>query len=120
MEVLKDWGCDLDCGWDVEVVRLLDEAGIELEMTIRKQVNVSKQHVHHLRESYSEKKLSDHTQHRSSNSDENGYLNYAKRSDWHLSDDVDGSGSIIRGDRLWYRWDWELEVSSLGDPRDST
>lgn len=107
LEFLKDEASDLDPNWGCEVVRLCDEAGIELEKDVRKQVDVSKEHLKELRDFYMEKKeVSEFG--RDDGCDGNGYLGFAKKKNWRSRDDIGEDG------KMWYRWDWSVEVSLEG------
>ncbi len=114
LEFLKDEACDLDTMWGCEVVRLCDEAGIELEKDVRKQVNVSKEHLKELREFYKEKKEASEFG-RDDECDGNGYMAFAKMKSWKPQNDIGGEAGekVIpyTDGKMWYRWDWSLEVS---------
>lgn len=105
LEFIQGPGCDLDCGWGCEVVRLCDEAGIDLDKEIRKQVDFTKENLTDMRDQYKEKKeASDFDL--ALEYDQDGYKAYAEKKDWTPEDDI--------GDyeeKMWYRWDWKLEVS---------
>jgi hypothetical protein len=103
LEFIQGPGCDLDCGWGCEAVRMCDEAGIMLDKEIRKQVDFSKKHLKELRAAYKEKKeASDFDL--ALEFDQDGYKAYAQKKDWTPEDDVEDD------EKLWYRWDWKLEV----------
>jgi len=94
LEFARGSGCDLDIGWGCEVVRMCDEAGIDLDKELRKQVDFSKEDLKNMREDYEDK--------------EEGYKDTAEMKDWKPEDDI---GNRWGGDRRdWYRWDWKLEV----------
>jgi hypothetical protein len=88
-------GCDLDIEWGCEVVRMCDEAGINLDKEVRKQVAVSKKDLKKLRAKYKKK--------------QHGYKEAAEKKGWKPEDDVGGEWD----EKLWLRWDWKLEVSCL-------
>ena len=103
LEFIEGPGCDLDCDWGCEIVRLCDDAGIQLDKEIRKQINFSKSSLEDMRESYKEKReRSDFDL--ALEFDQDGYKAFAQKDDWVPEDDMG------EGERLWYRWDWELEV----------
>jgi hypothetical protein len=90
-------GCDLDIGWGCEIVRMCDEAGIDLDNVVRKQVSVSKKDLKGLRSAYKEKK--------------DGYKKAAEIKGWKPENDIGGKYN----EKQWFRWDWKLEVSFLCD-----
>jgi len=91
LEFAQGDGQDLDIGWGCEIVRMCDEAGIALDKEVRKQVAVSKEDLKELRDAYKEK--------------EDGYKTAAETKGWKPENDVEGD------EKMWYRWDWKLEVS---------
>jgi hypothetical protein len=93
-----------ECSWGCEIVRACDEAGIKLEDHVRKQVSVSKDMLDRLRGAYMEKKES--SEHAADEDEGNGYKTFAKMEGWAPEDDDDDDGY----GRMWYRWDWALEV----------
>ncbi len=95
LEFAQGSGQDLDIGWSCELVRMCDEAGIELDKIVRKQVSVSKKDLKGFRTAYKEKK--------------DGYKEAAETKGWKPENDVGGKW----GEKMWYRWDWKLEVSFL-------
>jgi hypothetical protein len=98
---------DMGCGWGCEVVRLCDESGIELDKEVRKQVSVSKKSLKDMREVYMEKKqASDFGV--DGDCDGNGYMAFANKANWEPEDDMGGDS-----EKMWYRWDWALEVSGV-------
>lgn len=101
---IASWGC--------EVVRLCGKAGIKLDEHVRKQIRVTKEDVENLRKKYMEKKeLSEYAE--DDELDGNGYKAFALKEDWTPEDDLlsgDEDQYGLAGDRLWYRWDWKLEV----------
>jgi hypothetical protein len=113
LEFLSVWASDLECTWGCEVVRLCDEAGMQLDKHIRKQVSVSKKEIEDFRAEYTEKKeASEYAE--DEESEGNGYKAFALKKDWAPENDLvpdnveDGFG--LGPERLWYRWDWKLEV----------
>jgi hypothetical protein len=92
LEFAKGPGQDLDVGWSCEVVRMCDEAGIDLDKEVRKQVDFSKKDLKAMRTAYKKKKA--------------GYKKAAETKDWKPENDMDDDGEH----KLWYRWDWNLEV----------
>jgi hypothetical protein len=95
LEFAQGPGCDLDIGWGCEIVRMCDEAGINLDKEVRKQVSVSKKDLKGMRAAYKDKKA--------------GYKKAAEMKGWKPESDVGGKWD----EKMWYRWDWKLEVSSL-------
>jgi hypothetical protein len=95
LEFAKDDGQDLDIGWGCEIVRMCDEAGIDLDKEVRKQVAFSKKDLKGMRAAYREKK--------------DGYKAAAETKGWKPEHDVGGKWD----EKQWYRWDWKLEVSFL-------
>lgn len=91
LEFAQGDGQDLDIDWGCEIVRMCDEAGIDLDKEVRKQVAVSKKDLKGLRDAYKKKK--------------DGYKSAAETKDWKPANDVDND------EKMWYRWDWKLEVS---------
>jgi hypothetical protein len=104
LEFIEGPGCDLDCGWGCEVVRQCDEAGIQLDKEIRKQVNFTKKNLKDMRAMHKEKKeASDFDL--ALEYDQDGYKAFAEKMDWTPKDDMGDD------EKMWYRWDWELEAS---------
>jgi hypothetical protein len=95
LEFAKDDGQDLDIGWGCEIVRMCDEAGIDLDKEVRKQVAFSKKDLKGMRAAYREKK--------------DGYKAAAETKGWKPEHDVGGKWD----EKQWFRWDWKLEVSFL-------
>jgi len=95
LEFARGEGQDLDIGWDCELVRICDEAGIDLDKAVRKQVSVSTDDLKELRARYEEKK--------------DGYHKAAEIKGWKPEDDIGGRYD----DKQWFRWDWKLEVGSV-------
>ena len=93
LEFAQGDGCDLDIGWGCEIVRMCDEAGIDLDKIIRKQVSVSKKDLKGARAAYKAKK--------------DGYKTAAETKGWKPENDVGGKWD----EKQWFRWDWKLEVS---------
>jgi hypothetical protein len=115
LEFLQVEACDFDCEWGREVVRLCDNAGIDLEKQVRKQVSVNEKDIAEYRQA-----IKDNIGGRKSRADENGhgndrYKEYSNMKNWTPKDDLDkdgeSPGSFWPPGRLWYRWDWALEVS---------
>jgi hypothetical protein len=101
LEFIEGDAIDLDCkGWGVEIVRLCDEAGIDLMKELRKQVRVKEKTIDDYRAIHTEKK---HSEFGDEKTDGNGYIVFSKKKGWKREDD-------ILYDRMWYRWDWALEV----------
>jgi hypothetical protein len=108
LEFLSAWAVDLDCTWGCEVVRLCDEAGIKLDEHVRKQVSVSKKEIKDFRAEYTEKReASKYAEDEECDGD--GYTAFALKEDWTPEDDV-VVDKYEDAERLWYRWDWRLEV----------
>lgn len=95
LDFAKGPGCDLDIEWGCELVRMCDEAGINLDKEVRKQVDVKKKDLKALRAKYKKK--------------QNGYKEAAEKKGWKPADDVGGKWE----EKQWFRWDWKLEVSCL-------
>jgi hypothetical protein len=95
LEFAQGDACDLDIGWGCEIVRMCDEAGINLDKEARKQVSVSKKDLKGMKAAYKEKK--------------DGYKEAAEKKAWKPEDDVGGKWD----EKMWHRWDWKLEVSCL-------
>lgn len=93
LEFAQEDGQDLDIGWGCEIVRLCDEAGIDLDKEVRKQVSVSKDDLKKMRAAYAEKK--------------DDYEKAAEIKAWKPKDDIGGRWE----DKQWFRWDWKHEVS---------
>lgn len=105
LEFLFEWCQDLDQEWGCEVVRYFDEAGVDLEKSLRKQIDVSAEQIKELRDRYKEKK--DASPYAEDEEDHgNGYVAFAKKKDWKPDDDEDEDGR-----KMFYRWDWKTEVS---------
>jgi len=114
LEFLDCWASDLECTWGCEIVRLCDDAGIDLEKELRKQVSVDKEAITNFREVYMEKKQASDFG-RDEEPYGNGYAAFSKKEDWTPEDDIggeEGARNIPYTDgKMWYRWDWALEVS---------
>lgn len=100
IEFAHDTAGDFEIHWAHEVVRALDHAGVEIKP--RNEVRLSREKIAELREQYQEKEKV---------GVEDGKNIYEARSanarSWGPEDDVED------GERLWARWDWKKEVSSL-------
>jgi hypothetical protein len=94
LEFARGDGQDLDIGWGCEIVRLCDEAGIDLDKQVRKQVSLSTNDLKEMRAAYKKKK--------------NGYKAAAETKGWKPENDIGGEWD----DKQWFRWDWKLEVRS--------
>ena len=115
LEFLNDWAGDLHCAWGCEVVRMCDEAGIDLRKQVRKQVNVPESQLKDETDNYLEKKeASDFGD--TEEADGNGYVGFANKEDWTPKDDIGGEEGMksmpYTEYKMWYRWDWDLEVSA--------
>lgn len=95
LEFAKGDGQDLDIGWGCEIVRMCDEAGIDLDKEVRKQVSFSKKDLKEMRAAYKKKQGS--------------YKEAAEAKSWKPEDDIGGKWE----EKQWFRWDWKLEVSCL-------
>jgi len=104
LEFLLDYGQDLDQEWGCEIVRYFDEAGIDLEKSLRKQVSVSKKQIEDYRSQWKEKKEASDLANDGDNGD--GYTTFEKKKDWKPADDINDYER-----KMFYRWDWEKEVS---------
>jgi hypothetical protein len=107
LDFVEHEASDCELSWGCEIVRACDEAGIELDKHTRKQVSVDKAMLDELRDEYMEKKLS--SEHAVEEDGGNGYKTFARMKGWTPEDDID---DVDEG-RLWYRWDWGLEVWSM-------
>lgn len=96
---------DLYTKWGCEIVHLCDDAGMDLEKHIRKQVNISKLDLANIRDEIEEKREKAPIDGELDDGD--GYDIYRNMKDWRPEDDVGEDG------RMWYRWDWKLDVSTL-------
>jgi hypothetical protein len=104
LDFVENEASDCERLWGCEIVRACDEAGIELERHVRKQVAASQVLLQGLREAYIEKKTS--CEYALEVDAGNGYKTFARMADWTPDDMGDDDG-----ERMWYRWDWRLEVS---------
>lgn len=100
VEFAKIDGEDLDIGWTCEVVRMCDEAGINLDDFVRKQVSISKKDLKEYRAAYKRKKA--------------GYASAADIKKWKPENDIGGKYE----EKQWHRWDWKPEVSIISCNRD--
>ncbi|PQE14944.1 SAP domain-containing isoform 2 protein [Rutstroemia sp. NJR-2017a WRK4] len=106
LEFIDQDGGDLDITWGCEVVRLCDEAGIDLTESLRSQVKLDKTKIEAWREEYRKKKECQ---------DGDGYKYWAEKKDWTPKDDWKvqvfdwGNWDV----RKWYRWDWKLEFKEF-------
>lgn len=105
LEFLSDWAEDLDVGWGCEIVRMCDDAGIDLRKQIRKQVSVDKKRLKEETGLYKEKLKSSEFQ------------KFANKEGWKPEDDIDTDGQsyMQEGNKMWYRWDWTLEVGDISE-----
>jgi len=105
LDFLESDAVDLDNKWACEVVRLCSEAGFDLKQMLRKQVDLSKKDLVSLEAQFELK-------HRDEDAD-GGYKFWAEKADWVPKDDEkeEEDGFV---ERMWYRWDWEMEVSYPG------
>jgi hypothetical protein len=115
LEFLQHEASDFDCNWGREVVRLCDNAGIDLKKLVRKQISLKKKDIESLRQD-----VKDNLQGWQAGYDENDHENdmykyYAEDETWTLKDDFDDYVGVYatRPERMWYRYDWQLEVSFL-------
>lgn len=108
LEFIKGDGADLYCYWDCEVVRLCSDAGIDLEKGLRKQIRLTREFTEWMLVSREDKKESSPWS-PADEYDGDGYMAAAKMQDWTPEDDFDDSFSCRT--RMWYRWDWAMEVS---------
>ncbi|KAF4629512.1 hypothetical protein G7Y89_g8636 [Cudoniella acicularis] len=109
LEFLIGPATDLDCGWGCEVVRLCDEAGIELDNELRKQVDFTEENLVEMREDYRKKKTGCGVD-LAADYGSDGYKAFAEMgNDWSPEDDVDEEGE----GKMWLRWDWELEFKEF-------
>ena len=119
IQFLDGQAIDLDCKWACEVVRLCDEAGINLEASVHKQLTVTKERLRDLRETYMAKKQSSEFDMDSEEGVGNGYAAFARKENWTPDDDIEeeedntynvGPSFDPMRMKMWYRWDWALEV----------
>ncbi|KAF7910073.1 uncharacterized protein EAE98_012216 [Botrytis deweyae] len=109
LEFLDSYTTDLFDGssWQCEVVRLCDQAGIDLSKSIRKQVDIDEEKLTAWREEYKEKK-----ENFEGAEDGDGYKFWAEKSDWRPEDDMkekEPDSRWIFPTKNWYRWDWKTE-----------
>ncbi|THV48483.1 hypothetical protein BGAL_0245g00060 [Botrytis galanthina] len=126
---LKAWEeLGYEIGWPCEVVRLCDEAGIDLVQAIQytsEKINIQEGKVHTWRKEY-QKKQTDCLFAQSQPFNGNGYAYWASKQDWqpkqdglHLvkesyqPDDLANYGQEEDGRRKWFRWDWKMEYSEF-------
>ena len=91
-------------------MRLCDEAGIDLEKETCKQVAVSKQDLKDLRMKWKEKKEASDID-LTLEHDKDGYKAFASKNDWKPENDMHVDNGAK--EKMWYRWDWALEVNLL-------
>lgn len=101
IEFVYDSAGDFALNWAHEVVRALDNAGVELKL--RKEVRVSLEKIDELREQYKEKE-SDEIE-----DGKNIYKVHGSIRSWEPDDDCGLGG------RIWAKWNWKKEVCSLDD-----
>ncbi|KAF7946086.1 uncharacterized protein EAE97_005124 [Botrytis byssoidea] len=109
LEFLDSYTTDLFDGssWQCEVVRLCDQAGIDLSKSIRKQVDIDEEKLTAWRQEYKEKK-----ENFEGAEDGDGYKFWAEKSDWRPEDDLkekDPDSRWMLPTKNWYRWDWKTE-----------
>ena len=96
IEFIHGTARDFDIKWSHEVVRALDNAGIEIKP--RKEVRVSQDFLDELREHYKEKEIDE------VEDGKNIYKVHKSIRSWELDDDFEN------GERIWARWNWKKEV----------
>ncbi|TGO13169.1 hypothetical protein BTUL_0075g00140 [Botrytis tulipae] len=109
LEFLDSYTTDLFDGssWQCEIVRLCDQAGIDLSKSIRKQVDIDEEKLKAWRQEYKEKK-----ENFEGAEDGDGYKFWAEKSDWRPEDDLkekDPDSRWMLPTKNWYRWDWKTE-----------
>jgi hypothetical protein len=112
LEFLKHYCEDLESNWGCELVRKCDEAGIDLDKIVRKQVNVNKNNLDDLRAEYNAKKTECPLEVAAAHGGD-GYKAFAMKGDWTPADDisqVNPGGFAFQPEKYWLRWDWQLEV----------
>ncbi|KAF8858321.1 hypothetical protein BDZ45DRAFT_674106 [Acephala macrosclerotiorum] len=92
---------DVNTKWGCEIVHLCDDAGIDLEKHVRKQVRIRDIDVAKLRDEIEEKR--EEAPIVGEIDDGDGYDIYQNMKDWTPDGDIGEDG------RMWYRWDWKLE-----------
>jgi hypothetical protein len=108
LEFINQFGGDLDITWACEVVRLCDEAGIDLTESLRSQVKLDKAKIETWRQEYGKKKECQEA------NGGDGYKYWAEKKDWKPQDDwrVEVYSYGTWDIRKWYRWDWKAEVGT--------
>lgn len=111
LEFLEVHCSDLEANWGCELVRKCDEAGIELDKILRKQVNIDKESLDEFRAQYNAKKTECPLEIAAAYGG-NGYKAFAMKEDWTPADDIfkDPKYSGFQPDKYWLRWDWQIEV----------
>jgi hypothetical protein len=105
LEFIQGEGEDLYCTWGCEVVRLCSDAGIDLKKDLRKQIGLTRECMQEMKDGHEDKKETSPWA-PADECDGDGYMAAAKMQDWTPENDIDK-----HGDRMWYRWDWAIEVS---------
>ncbi|KAF7899407.1 hypothetical protein BELL_0097g00110 [Botrytis elliptica] len=125
---LKEWEeLGYEIGWPCEVIRLCDEAGIDLLQVIQhtsEKIKIQEGKLHAWRLEY-QRKQTGCTFAESQPFNGNGYMYWASKQDWqpkqdglHLfkefyQPDDPANGREEDGKRNWFRWDWKLEYSEF-------
>jgi hypothetical protein len=115
LEFLDGKGASVHCDWGCEFVRLCDEASIELDKDIRKQIHISKDKLATLRDNYNIKKTLTSVEFGDGYNGD-GYKVFAMKVDWKPSDDIakkDKRGIVYKGKKMWFRWEWPVDVRLL-------
>ena len=114
LEFLRVEACDFDCGWGREIVRLCDNAGIDLTKMVRKQVSVSEKDIGEYRQNVKDNLRGWKTGEDETDQENNMYKKYSEMNHWTPKDDMaEERVEEFDRERMWYRWDWALEVSLI-------
>jgi uncharacterized protein YwqG len=108
LEFLLVAACNFESDWGHEVVRLCDNAGIDLAKIVRKQVSVSEKDIKEYRQADKDNIRGWMTGEEENDLESNMYLEYGEMNAWIPKDDIEE----FHKERMWYRWDWALEVST--------
>ena len=113
LEFLEGDAGDIPAAWGCELVRLCDEAGIELDKLVRKQISVTKESLEELRDYYKEKKTACDLE-IADQYDRDGYKAFAMKSNWKPADDMMKGEKIgdfkSEPEKMWFRWEWAVDV----------
>ncbi|KAF7947921.1 hypothetical protein EAE96_008992 [Botrytis aclada] len=108
LEFFDNTATDLDLDCQCEILRLCDEAGIDLTKHVRKQVHIPEKKFNDWRDKYKSKK-EDFTE----ADDGNGYKFWAEKKKWKPEHDVKLNPKWNQMERQWFKWDWKLEYKEF-------